>query len=124
MTLLTTHDMMEANELGDRIGVMSKGRLKCIGSPQFLKHRFGVGYDMTIAPQGAHDGGGSACDVEAVQSLISRFVPTSGRCSSSRLQVTPRRAAGRRRRSSINTEDLHVLRYFRKTASPVLRGSK
>jgi hypothetical protein len=76
VTLLTTHDMMEANELGDRIGVMSKGRLKCIGSPQFLKHRFGAGYDLTIAPQGAHDGGGSACDVDAVQSLISRFVPT------------------------------------------------
>lgn len=31
--LLTTHYMDEAEYLGDKIGIMSKGELKCEGSP-------------------------------------------------------------------------------------------
>ena len=36
--LLTTHFMDEADYLGDRIGIMSQGRLQCLGSPVFLKN--------------------------------------------------------------------------------------
>ena len=46
--LLTTHYMDEADILGDRIGIMAKGRMTCLGSSMFLKNRFGVGYVMTI----------------------------------------------------------------------------
>ena len=46
--LLTTHYMDEADILGDRIGIMHEGKMTCIGSPMFLKNRFGVGYVMTI----------------------------------------------------------------------------
>ncbi|VVB03041.1 unnamed protein product [Arabis nemorensis] len=46
--LLTTHSMDEAEELGDRIGIMANGSLKCCGSSIFLKHHFGVGYTLTL----------------------------------------------------------------------------
>jgi len=46
--ILTTHYMDEANVLGDRIGIMCKGTLQCIGSSLFLKNRFGVGYKITF----------------------------------------------------------------------------
>jgi len=46
--LLTTHYMDEADILGDRIGIMSKGSMMTLGSPLFLKKRFGVGYNLTI----------------------------------------------------------------------------
>eukprot|EP00940_MAST-03C_sp_MAST-3C-sp2_P001325 g1325.t1 len=42
--LLTTHYMDEADELGDRIGIMSHGVMQTIGSSSFLKRRFGCGY--------------------------------------------------------------------------------
>eukprot|EP01122_Echinamoeba_exundans_P010785 TRINITY_DN4104_c0_g1_i1.p1 TRINITY_DN4104_c0_g1~~TRINITY_DN4104_c0_g1_i1.p1 ORF type:complete len:1466 (+),score=287.72 TRINITY_DN4104_c0_g1_i1:462-4400(+) len=47
--VLTTHFMEEAEVLADRIGIMSFGRLVCAGSPEFLKHRFGTGYALTVA---------------------------------------------------------------------------
>ena len=46
--LLTTHFMDEADYLGDRIGIMSEGQLKCLGSSMYLKNQFGVGYNLTI----------------------------------------------------------------------------
>ena len=46
--LLTTHYMDEADILGDRIGIMTQGKMTCLGSSMFLKNRFGVGYVMTI----------------------------------------------------------------------------
>lgn len=46
--VLTTHYMDEADVLGDRIGIMCKGTLQCIGSSLFLKNRFGIGYKVTF----------------------------------------------------------------------------
>ena len=46
--LLTTHFMDEADILGDRIGIMADGKLKCCGGSLFLKNIFGVGYKLTI----------------------------------------------------------------------------
>ena len=48
IVILTTHYMDEADVLGDRIGIMASGKLKCIGSSLFLKNRFGVGYKLTL----------------------------------------------------------------------------
>ncbi|OQR66154.1 ATP-binding cassette sub-family A member 1-like [Tropilaelaps mercedesae] len=54
--LLTTHYMEEADILGDRITFLSHGRLKCVGSPMFLKKKFNTGYKMRIekTPRGDH----------------------------------------------------------------------
>ena len=46
--LMTTHYMDEAEELGDRIGIMSDGEIKCCGSALFLKKQFKTGYDLTM----------------------------------------------------------------------------
>ena len=46
--ILTTHYMDEADVLGDRIGIMAKGKLMCLGSSLFLKKRFGAGYKLTM----------------------------------------------------------------------------
>jgi ATP-binding cassette subfamily A (ABC1) protein 3 len=40
--------MDEADILGDRIGIMSMGKVKALGSSIFLKTKFGVGYNLTV----------------------------------------------------------------------------
>ena len=45
--------MDEADILGDRIGIMSKGKLECLGSSMFLKRRYGVGYRVTMVKSNA-----------------------------------------------------------------------
>ncbi|KAJ0248825.1 hypothetical protein HA466_0158690 [Hirschfeldia incana] len=47
--ILTTHSMEEADILGDRIGIMAKGRLRCIGNSIRLKSRFGTGFITTVS---------------------------------------------------------------------------
>ena len=42
--------MEEADVLGDRIAIMARGRLRCIGSSIHLKHRFGSGYQVSLHP--------------------------------------------------------------------------
>ena len=49
IVILTTHYMDEADILGDRIGIMAEGKVKCCGGSLFLKKRFGVGYNLVIA---------------------------------------------------------------------------
>ena len=46
--ILTTHYMDEADVLGDRIGIMAKGQMMCLGTSLFLKNRFGAGYKLTM----------------------------------------------------------------------------
>lgn len=46
--VLTTHSMEEADILGDRIGIMAKGSLRCVGSSLRLKSRFGAGFRVTV----------------------------------------------------------------------------
>lgn len=53
IVILTTHFMDEADFLGDRIGIMSSGELKCCGSSIFLKNSFGIGYNLIIVKKNA-----------------------------------------------------------------------
>ncbi|RHY74103.1 hypothetical protein DYB30_011295, partial [Aphanomyces astaci] len=46
--LLTTHSMEECEALCSRVGIMVGGRLRCVGSVQHLKNRFGDGLMMHI----------------------------------------------------------------------------
>jgi len=46
--ILTTHAMEEADVLADRIAVIVDGKLKCVGTPLFLKNNFGEGYRITF----------------------------------------------------------------------------
>jgi ATP-binding cassette, subfamily A (ABC1), member 3 len=46
--ILTTHYMDEADILGDRIGIMNEGELTCLGTPLYLKNKYGTGYSLTV----------------------------------------------------------------------------
>uniref|UniRef100_A0A667XRW6 P-type phospholipid transporter n=1 Tax=Myripristis murdjan TaxID=586833 RepID=A0A667XRW6_9TELE len=53
--ILSTHYMDEADLLGDRIAIISQGKLCCCGSPLFLKARLGNGYYLTVVKrEGLH----------------------------------------------------------------------
>jgi len=47
--VLTTHSMEEADVLGDRIAIMARGNLRCLGSSLRLKQRFGAGYQLSLS---------------------------------------------------------------------------
>ncbi|XP_050225584.1 ABC transporter A family member 2 [Mercurialis annua] len=47
--VLTTHSMEEADILSDRIGIMAKGRLRCIGNSIRLKSKFGTGFITNVS---------------------------------------------------------------------------
>ncbi|KAJ3256877.1 hypothetical protein HK104_007075 [Borealophlyctis nickersoniae] len=47
--ILTTHSMEEAEVCCQRIGIMAKGTLRCLGSPLHLKSRYGRGFKLSFA---------------------------------------------------------------------------
>ena len=60
---MSTHFMEEADVLGDRIAILSQGKLCCCGSSMFLKNHFGSGYYLTVARDLAtEDDGGKKDD--------------------------------------------------------------
>jgi ATP-binding cassette subfamily A (ABC1) protein 3 len=68
--ILTTHFMDEADYLGDRIAIMAKGRIKCLGSSLFLKNRYGVGYTMVMNKK-------TDSSPKPLQDLVNKYVPAS-----------------------------------------------
>ena len=58
VVILTTHSMEEADVLGDRIGIISAGRMRCLGTSLRLKSRWGSGYHVSISLE--QQGGESA----------------------------------------------------------------
>lgn len=49
--ILTTHSMEEADILGDRIAIMARGNLRCLGTSLRLKQKFGAGYQVQPLPR-------------------------------------------------------------------------
>jgi len=62
--VLTTHSMEECEALCHRVGIMSKGRLRCLGTLQQLKNRHGKGYHLEVSC--------SESKVEEVHSMLDR----------------------------------------------------
>ncbi|CAD7941649.1 unnamed protein product, partial [Amoebophrya sp. A25] len=48
IVMLTTHCMLEAESISDRVGIMKDGRIECWGSSAFLKRRFECGYKLLL----------------------------------------------------------------------------
>ncbi|CAK90572.1 unnamed protein product (macronuclear) [Paramecium tetraurelia] len=46
--ILTTHTTDEAENLRDKIAILVKGQIYCLGSPQELRIKYGDGYDMKL----------------------------------------------------------------------------
>ncbi|OQR95862.1 ATP-binding Cassette (ABC) Superfamily, partial [Thraustotheca clavata] len=66
--VLTTHFMDEADLLGDRIVILSEGRLCCAGSSLFLKQMYGTGYNLTLVKR-------EACNIRYVVQYVQQYVP-------------------------------------------------
>ncbi|KAH8067731.1 ATPase [Aureococcus anophagefferens] len=70
--LLTTHHMDEAEALGDRVAIMSSGKIRTCGTVPFLKRTFGKGYllSATLKERAATaDFGGFVSDIVAGATL-------------------------------------------------------
>lgn len=46
--ILTTHAMEEADILSDRLAIVCDGKLKCVGTPLYLKNSYGDGYRISL----------------------------------------------------------------------------
>ncbi|XP_065303387.2 phospholipid-transporting ATPase ABCA3-like isoform X2 [Dermacentor albipictus] len=66
--LLTTQHLDEADMLGDRIVIMANGRIRCSGSPTFLKQRFSTGYHMRIKKL-------PKCNIPGIGKLLVKYAP-------------------------------------------------
>ncbi|XP_017876215.1 ABC transporter A family member 1-like [Ceratina calcarata] len=70
--LISTHSMEEADILGDRIAIVDRGRLKCYGTPMFLKKQYGYGHiEVTLSTK-------SWCNLEKI---LSKFDPRTQQIS-------------------------------------------
>ncbi|KAL3226741.1 hypothetical protein MRX96_024685 [Rhipicephalus microplus] len=65
---LTTQHLDEADVLADRILIIVNGRIRCAGSPTFLKQRFNTGYRMLIYKS-------PTCDVHRIETLLRKYAP-------------------------------------------------
>ncbi|XP_039629926.1 ATP-binding cassette sub-family A member 2 isoform X3 [Polypterus senegalus] len=103
--LLSTHHMDEADLLGDRIAIISHGKLKCCGSPLFLKSTYGDGYKLTVVKKQ------SDARVSDPERTVSPLSPSSlSPCSETRVtQFIRRFVASCYRVSNTNTELSYVL---------------
>ncbi|XP_061410563.1 LOW QUALITY PROTEIN: glucosylceramide transporter ABCA12-like [Lethenteron reissneri] len=68
--ILSTHHLDEAEVLSDRIAVLEHGKLRCCGSPQYLKEIYGQGLTLTLTKKSAALGSRSPFDPERVVSLV------------------------------------------------------
>ncbi|XP_047236677.1 ATP-binding cassette sub-family A member 2 isoform X2 [Girardinichthys multiradiatus] len=81
--LLSTHHMDEADLLGDRIAIISHGKLKCCGTPLFLKSTYGDGYKLTLVKKQT-EGRGQGSQLKPPSSLS----PSSSLSPCSEARVT------------------------------------
>lgn len=72
--VLISHDLAEVETLASTVAIMTYGRVRCIGTPQQLKGRYGGGYVLQVAYDSSGAGGPArevAARVEA--SLLALF---------------------------------------------------
>jgi ATP-binding cassette subfamily A (ABC1) protein 3 len=81
--ILTTHHLDEADVLADRIAIMARGKLLTLGSSDFIKKNFGVGYHLILSPKQNEEIEESKEEAETVfskerrnfESLITEIIP-------------------------------------------------
>uniref|UniRef100_A0A672UMJ9 Cholesterol transporter ABCA5 n=1 Tax=Strigops habroptila TaxID=2489341 RepID=A0A672UMJ9_STRHB len=73
--ILTTHYMEEADAVCDRVAILVSGQLRCIGTVQHLKSKFGRGYFLEMKLKETAD----VQQVEYLQSQILHIFPNANR---------------------------------------------
>ena len=66
--ILTTHSLEEAEYLGDRIGIMSKGYFICSGTSSFLKSKYPCGFNINLLINS------KICNEEKKQNLFNELI--------------------------------------------------
>lgn len=68
--MLTTHRMDEAEALCDTIAIMINGKIVCLGSPGYLKQKYGQGYrlEIKLSPN-------SNLQVTEIDAMVTRAFP-------------------------------------------------
>jgi energy-coupling factor transporter ATP-binding protein EcfA2 len=69
VVVLTTHNMEEADFLGDTIMIMHSGHVRAFGDPLFLKQTYGKGYHVNVVVNKSH--------MQEAQGLIKQALPES-----------------------------------------------
>ena len=46
--ILTTHHLDEAEQISDRIAIMARGKLLTVGTADFIKKNFGIGFNLRV----------------------------------------------------------------------------
>ena len=69
-TILTTHNLEEAEALCPLIAIMVNGEFKCLGSAQHLKSRFGQGYNVEVEAKNAQK-------LDDILAMFQSLCPTS-----------------------------------------------
>ncbi|XP_048589175.1 phospholipid-transporting ATPase ABCA1-like isoform X2 [Nematostella vectensis] len=69
--ILTSHSMEECEALCNRVAIMVNGQMKCLGSPQHLKNKFGDGYTVILRVAGSNP------DTEQVCQFIIQCFPNA-----------------------------------------------
>ncbi|XP_063992095.1 ATP-binding cassette sub-family A member 13-like isoform X2 [Diachasmimorpha longicaudata] len=68
--IMTSHSVAECEKLCSRVGILASAGLRCIGSPQHLKHKYGEGYVAFLRfPR--------SIVVSEVKDVIYRYFPTA-----------------------------------------------
>ncbi|XP_053321852.1 phospholipid-transporting ATPase ABCA1 isoform X2 [Spea bombifrons] len=70
--ILSTHHMDEADILGDRIAIISHGKLCCVGSSLFLKNQLGTGYYLTLVKRDSDSSLSSCRNSSSTMSYIKK----------------------------------------------------
>ncbi len=65
--ILTTHSLDEADALCNRIGILKQGKLRAMGSSEYLKNKYGSSLRLSISTK----------QIETVQEYIQREYPKS-----------------------------------------------
>jgi len=48
---MSTQHIEEADELSDRVCIMSHGKIVVLDTPESIKRQFGVGYNVLVEPK-------------------------------------------------------------------------
>merc|ERR1712154_158069 len=65
--ILTTHSMEECEALCHRLCIMTAGQLRCLGTPQHLKSKFGKGYQLDLTLEDRQHGGNEGDDEKSIE---------------------------------------------------------
>ncbi|CAL8102910.1 unnamed protein product [Calicophoron daubneyi] len=73
--IIITNHTDEADALGDRVVIISGGRLRLVGSGLFLKSHYGFGYSLVLQTQIIEDPHKASYNLEKLSSIIQSYLP-------------------------------------------------